>query len=75
MSATTVSGAILGGAFIIGSFIGMAQLDWSVGGVPMVGIFGALVGAVVVSWVGAYVLLRPRLKKISLLRLLTRRKP
>ncbi len=75
MSATTISGAILGGAFIIGSFIGMAQLDWSVGGVPMVGIFGALVGAVVVSWVGAYVLLRPRLKKISLLRLLTRRKP
>lgn len=74
MSATTVAGAILGGAFVIGSFIGMAQLDWTVGGVPIVGIFGALVGATVMSWVGAYILLRPRLKKISLLRLLTRRR-
>lgn len=74
MSATTVAGAILGGAFIVGSFIGMAQLDWMVWGVPIVGIFGAFVGAMVMAWVGAYILLRPRLKKISLLRLLTRRR-
>lgn len=74
MSATTVAGSILGGSFIIGSFIGMAQLDWAVGGVPIVGIFGALAGASVVTWVGAYILLRPRLKKISLIRLLTRRR-
>ena len=74
MSATTIAGAILGGAFVVGSFIGMAQLDWAIGGVPIVGIFGALVGATVMTWVGAYILLRPRLKKISLLRLLTKRR-
>lgn len=73
-AATTVSGAILGGAFIIGSFIGLAQLDWTILGVPIVGVFGAVVGAMVVSWVGVYAMLRPRLKKISLLRLFVKKR-
>lgn len=73
-AATTVSGAILGGAFIIGSFIGLAQLDWTIFGIPIVGVFGAVVGAMVVSWVGAYAMLRPRLKKISVLRLLMKKR-
>lgn len=74
VAATTVAGSILGGAFVIGSFIGMAQLDWQIYGVPLVGAVGALVGVIVMSWVGAYVVLRPRLKKISLLRLFARKR-
>ncbi|MEQ8278596.1 MAG: AarF/UbiB family protein [Deltaproteobacteria bacterium] len=73
-AATTVSGAILGGSFIIGSFIGLAQLDWKIFGIPIVGVFGAVVGGMVVSWVGAYAMLRPRLKKISVLRLFMKKR-
>ncbi len=73
-AATTVSGAILGGSFIIGSFIGLAQLDWKIFGIPIVGVFGAVVGAMVVSWVGAYAMLRPRLKKISVIRLFMKKR-
>ena len=75
MSATTVAGAILGGAFIVGSFIGMAQLEWTLFGVPLVGLIGAAIGATVMFWLAGYILLRPRLGKISVLRLITRRRP
>lgn len=71
-AAYTVSAAILGGAFIIGSFIGLSRVDWTIGGVPIVGVVGALVGLTVMFWLGAYVLVRPRLKKLSLARLLWR---
>ncbi len=74
MAAATVAGAIVGGAFIIGSFIGLAQVDWHVFGVPVVGVFGATAGAVVSFWVGMYVFLRPRLKKVSLLRWFVKRR-
>jgi ubiquinone biosynthesis protein len=73
-AAYTVSGAILGGAFIIGSFIGLAQADWTIGGVPLVGVVGAVVGLSCIFWLGTYVLLRPRLKKLSLVRLLWKAK-
>lgn len=67
MAANTIAGAFLAGAFIIGAFIGLAQIDVKVGGVPLVGVIGALVGGVVAVWVGAYSLLRPRIKRISVL--------
>lgn len=74
MSATTLAGAILGGAFIVGSFIGMAQLEWTLFGVPLVGLVGAAIGGFVMAWVAGYILLRPRLEKISVLRFITRRR-
>lgn len=66
----TLAAAVLGGAFIIGSFIGLARVDWTIGGIPIVGLMGALVGLTVMFWLGAYVMLRPRMKKISIARLL-----
>ena len=72
-AAYTISGAVLGGAFIIGSFIGLSRVDWAVGGIPIVGIVGALAGLVVMSWLVIYALIRPRIKKLSLARLLWRR--
>lgn len=73
-AAYTVSGSILAGAFIVGSFIGLARVDWEVGGVPIVAFIGALVGLTVTLWLGAYALFRPRMKKLSLARLLWRRR-
>lgn len=70
----TVSTAIVGGAFIIGSFIGLAKVDWSVGGVPLVGLMGAIVGLSVMFWLSAFVVFRPRLRKLSLSRLLFKRR-
>lgn len=74
MAATTVAGAILGGAFVIGAFIGMAKLKSTLFGVPIVGIFGAVTGALVFIWLSAYVIFRPRMKKISVMRLFFKRK-
>ena len=65
MSAAAICGSILGGAFVIGAFIGLAQADWSFFGIPLVAIIGAIAGATVFSWVSAYVVLRPRMKKVS----------
>lgn len=73
-AATTVAGAILGGAFIIGSFIGMARLEWTLFGVPTVGLIGATVGALVLIGLTAYTVVRPRIRRVSLLRLLRGRK-
>jgi len=63
-----LSGAILGGAFVIGAFIGLSQLDLRIHGIPILGIMGALSAATLVFWVGVYAVLRPRLKKVSVLR-------
>ncbi|MEL6187588.1 MAG: hypothetical protein AAFU79_23460, partial [Myxococcota bacterium] len=71
-AAYTISAAILGGAFVIGSFIGLSRVDWEIGGVPIVGVVGAIVGLTVIFWLGAYVMVRPRLKKLSLSRILWR---
>lgn len=68
-ASTTVAGAILAGAFIIGSFIGMARLQWSVAGVPAVGLIGAAVGTAVLALLTGHVVVRPRLRRISVLRL------
>ena len=68
MAAATISGAILGGAFVIGSFIGLAKLDWEFFGIPIVGVFGAVIGTIIFFWVVAYTVLRPRMKKISVMR-------
>jgi ubiquinone biosynthesis protein len=67
-AATILSGAILGGAFVIGAFIGLSQLDLRIQGIPVLGIMGALSAATLVFWVGVYAVLRPRLKKVSVLR-------
>jgi hypothetical protein len=74
MAATMLSGAILGGAFVVGAFIGLAQSRWTLLGVPVVGVFGAILAFGLIAWVGAYALFRPRLRKISLLRLLAARR-
>ncbi len=73
-AATTIAAAIIGGAFVIGSFIGLARVEWTIGGVPIVGVIGATVGLLVFSWLSAYVILRPRIKKISLLRLFEKKR-
>jgi hypothetical protein len=74
MAAATISGAILGGAFIIGSFIGLAKLDWKIFGIPVVGILGAVMGTVIFFWTALYTVLRPRVKKISVMRMFTRKR-
>jgi ubiquinone biosynthesis protein len=74
MAAATISGAILGGSFVIGSFIGLAKLDWEIFGIPIVGVLGAVMGSVIFFWTIAYTVLRPRMKKISLMRIFTRRR-
>jgi ubiquinone biosynthesis protein len=66
VATTAVSLSILGGSFVIGSFIALSRVEWSILGVPVFGIVGAMLGALIFSWVNAYVFLRPRLKKISL---------
>ena len=73
-AAGAIAGSILGAAFVIGSFLAMSKLDWTVFGVPIVAIFGALCGVTVFSWVSAYVVLRPRIKKVSVTGLLGRKR-
>lgn len=69
MAGTIVAGSILGGAFIIGAFIALARIESTLFGVPAVGLLGAFFGVGIALWVGAYALFRPRLRKLSLLRL------
>ena len=66
MATAAISGAILGGSFVIGAFIALSRVDWSMFGIPIVAIFGALAGAIIFSWVSAYVVIWPRLKKVRL---------
>ncbi len=75
ISAAAISGSILGGAFVLGGLIALSQLEWRVLGVPVVALIGGLAGALVFSWVSAYVVLRPRLKKISVASLFSKRSP
>ncbi|MGF1511142.1 MAG: ABC1 kinase family protein [Myxococcota bacterium] len=71
---TTVAVAILAGAFIIGSFIGLARLESTLFGVPLVGIIGAVVGTMVLIGLGGYAVVRPRLRKVQLRRILQSRR-
>lgn len=74
VSTAALSGAILGGSFVIGAFIALSRVDWTMFGVPIVAIFGALAGAIIFTWVSAYVVIWPRLKKIRLTSLLSPRR-
>jgi ubiquinone biosynthesis protein len=73
MSATVIAGAILGGSFIIGTFVALAGVDWKILGVPIVPTFGAICAGTLVFWVSVYAAVRPRLKKISVSRFFRRR--
>ena len=77
IAGSIIAGSILAGSFIVGAFIVLAQVQWRLFGLPAVGLLGALIGVSVAVWVGAYAMVRPRLKKLSLLRFLfgARRKP
>lgn len=74
MAANTMAGAVLAGAFIVGSFIALAEIKVEVYGVPLVGVIGAAAACAVAIWVGAYSLIRPRMRRISVLRLWRGRK-
>lgn len=74
VATTAISLSILGGAFVIGAFVALAQTHWTVLGVPVLALFAAVAGATIFSWVNAYVFLRPRLRKISLASMLSRRR-
>lgn len=74
VATTALSLSILGGAFVIGSFLALTRLGWSVFGVPVIAILAAIAGVTIFSWVNAYVFLRPRLRKISIATMLGRRK-
>jgi len=73
-AANTLSGSVLAGAFIIGAFIGLARLEGTLFGVPIVGIVGALVGTMVLGFLLAYALVRPRVRKLRLRGWLSRKK-
>ena len=66
VATTAISLSILGGAFVIGAFMALSQVQWSVYGVPVVAILASAAGGTIFSWVSAYILLRPRLKKLRL---------
>ncbi|MBX2811415.1 MAG: AarF/ABC1/UbiB kinase family protein [Myxococcales bacterium] len=69
LASYNVSAAIVGAAFIVGSFIGLAQLDWKIGGIPVVGVAGALVGLSSIFWITFRAMVRPRIRKLSATRL------
>ena len=75
ISAAMVSGAILGGAFILGAFVALARIEWTIFGWPALGVLGALIGTTIGAWIMGYAFLRPRMKKLSLFRLLRLRPP
>lgn len=71
--ATMVSGAILAAAFIIGTFVALSGVGWTVFDIPVVAIVGAVCAGTLVLWLSVYAAVRPRLKKISVSRFLRRR--
>ena len=75
MAAVTVSVAILAGSAVIGAFIGLAELEFRFFGLPVVGLVGAGIALTTLFWLVSYVLLRPKVKKVSLFRLLFRKRP
>jgi ubiquinone biosynthesis protein len=75
MSATVIAGAILGSAFVVGTFIALANVDWRIFGVPIAALVGGVCAGTLVFWVSLYAAIRPRLKKISLARFLVKRRP
>ena len=70
MAGVVIAGAIVSGAFIIGAFIAFANAPWTLFGLPFFGVLGAVIGVGVAVWVALYAIFRPRLKKLSLLKLL-----
>lgn len=66
VAATAISLSILGGAFVIGAFIALSQVQWTIYGVPVVAVMAAVAGGTIFSWVSAYLLLRPRMRKLRL---------
>jgi ubiquinone biosynthesis protein len=74
VGSTVVAGAILGGAFIIGTFVALASAEWKILGVPVTAIAGAVSAGTIIFWLSVYAAVRPRLKKISIARLIARRK-
>jgi len=70
MATMAICFSILGGAFVVGAFATLAQMPWQVHGIPIVALLGGMAGATIFSWVAAYVVFRPKLKKISLGRVL-----
>ncbi len=75
IAGTMIGGSILAAAFIIGGFVALAQVPWTFFGVPVLGFLGAAVGVMIASVVGTYALFRPRLKKLSILKLLRLKTP
>ncbi|MEO1337529.1 MAG: AarF/UbiB family protein, partial [Myxococcota bacterium] len=69
IAASLIAGSIIAGAFIVGSFIALSSIEGTLFGWPAIGVVGGVIGMTLASWVGAYALLRPRLRKLSLLRL------
>lgn len=75
VSATLMAGAVIGAAFVVGTFIALASSHWTIFGVPVVALVGAASATTVIFWISVYAAVRPRLKKISLTGLLLRRRP
>ena len=44
--------AALGGAFVIGAFIALSQVQWNIYGVPVIAVMAAVAGGTIFSWVG-----------------------
>ena len=75
IAGTLIAGAIVASAFIIGAFIAFASVESTLFGLPAVGVWGALIGLVIVGAMTAYAMFRPRLRKLSLFRMLKLQPP
>jgi ubiquinone biosynthesis protein len=74
VATAAISGSILGAAFIVGSLIALSRMGWSVLGVPLVALLAGALGLTIFSWVVAYVVFRPRLRKLRLSGILGKRR-
>lgn len=75
VAATLISGAMLGSAFVVGTFIAMTGVRWDLFGIPVPAIAGAVCAATTLFWISVYAAIRPRLKKISVRRFLFKGRP
>ncbi|MBI4816536.1 MAG: AarF/ABC1/UbiB kinase family protein [Deltaproteobacteria bacterium] len=73
-ASAVLSGSIVLAAFIVGTFIALAVVDWAVLGIPLAALVGALGAVTVFFWVGAYAVIWPRVRKISVTRLFSRKR-